>query len=140
MTNAIDVAIDHLLEASKGEQTKLPVPSEEMINQCELQIGLPISDDFRKVLLRASNVFFGTIDIATVTESPQSHWTDLRTLVADARVIGVPGDWLPICEDNGNFYCLIPDGSVRFWSHDGPTQESWPNLASWIENVWIGGK
>ncbi|QAU24939.1 SMI1/KNR4 family protein [Dyella sp. M7H15-1] len=140
MNDAIDTAIDRLLDLSKGARTKLPVPSEEMIEQCEQEIGMPIPEDFRKVLRRASNVFFGPIDLVTITGSPQSHWTDLKAVVADARSSGVPGDWLPICEDNADFYCLVPDGSVRFWSHNGPTQESWPSLAAWIEDIWIASK
>lgn len=29
-------------------------------------------------------------------------------------------------------------GRVSYWSHDGATDESWPDLATWIEEVWIG--
>ncbi|WP_116919250.1 SMI1/KNR4 family protein [Tamilnaduibacter salinus] len=45
---------------------------------------------------------------------------------------------LPFCEDNSDFYCLTPTGEVVFWSHNGSTAESWPNLATWIFQVWIG--
>ena len=47
--------------------------------------------------------------------------------------------WLPICEDNGDYFCIVPGGQIRYWSPDGGTDESWPNLASWIKDVWIAG-
>ena len=37
--------------------------------------------------------------------------------------------------------CVIKaaDGRVVFWSHDtrGPNGEAWPDLAAWIEQVWM---
>ena len=53
--------------------------------------------------------------------------------------MGVPEDWIPICEDNSNFYCYTPDGTIRYWDHNGANDESWPNLATWIKEVWIEG-
>jgi len=51
--------------------------------------------------------------------------------------MGVPGDWLPFCQDNADYFCL--DGRiVRYWSHDGETDEQWPDLGTWISEVWIG--
>ena len=44
---------------------------------------------------------------------------------------------LPICEDNGDYYCLNQAGEVVFWSHNGATAEKWRNLADWIKQVWI---
>jgi hypothetical protein len=28
-------------------------------------------------------------------------------------------------------------GEVVFWSHEGATDERWPDLATWIREVWI---
>ena len=64
-------------------------------------------------------------------------YTDLQAVVADARQVGVPSELLPVCEDNGDFYCLAPSGEVVFWSHDGATDERWADLACWINEVWI---
>ncbi|RML47676.1 hypothetical protein APX70_02631, partial [Pseudomonas syringae pv. maculicola] len=43
-------------------------------------------------------------------------------------------------EDNGNYYCLLEDGSVIYWVHDGRSNETWPSLASWIKHAWIDGE
>jgi len=37
-----------------------------------------------------------------------------------------------------DYYCIDNQGRIRFWSHNGTTDESWKNLATWIEDVWIG--
>lgn len=31
-----------------------------------------------------------------------------------ARQVGVPYDWLPSCEDNGDCGCIFPDGKLPF--------------------------
>lgn len=53
--------------------------------------------------------------------------------------MGVPRDWLPFCEDNADYFCLVGN-KVRYWSHNGVTDEQWSNLGTWIEQVWIGGE
>ena len=77
----------------------------------------------------------GTLEPCLVT--PDAGYRELVTVARAAWDAGVPLDLLPICADNGDYYCL--DGrAVRFWSHNGATDESWPSLASWIVEVWIG--
>ncbi|TGK89255.1 SMI1/KNR4 family protein, partial [Leptospira noumeaensis] len=51
--------------------------------------------------------------------------------------MNVPKNLLPICEDNGNYYCLNNINEVLYWSHDGISEEKWNDLASWIKEVWI---
>ena len=46
-------------------------------------------------------------------------------------------EFIPFCEDNGDYYCFAPDGHVELWSHDGLRGGSWPDLAHWIQEVWI---
>ncbi len=61
------------------------------------------------------------------------------TVVEDARVVGVLDGLLPICEDNGDFYCITESGEILYWSHDGATDERWPGLATWINEIRIDG-
>ncbi len=32
---------------------------------------------------------------------------------------------------------LDESGEIRFWSHDGATDERWSDLATWVKEVWI---
>lgn len=114
---------------------RLPTASE--VAAMEQAIGIPFHADYRRYLLEASDVTLGTLEPATICE-PSSH-THLLDIVASARALGVPPELLPICEDNADFYCLDAGGAVHFWSHNGASEESWPDFASWLRNVWIEG-
>ncbi len=111
------------------------LPSEEDIEDAESELGVAFHADFRDYLRKASDVVYGTREPVTLT-LPDSH-TDLRTVAREAWSVGVPSNWLPVCEDNGDYYCIRPDGRVSFWSHQGSSDESWDCLADWIEQEWI---
>lgn len=58
-------------------------------------------------------------------------------MLNEAREQGLPEDWLPICEDNGSYYCLTPNDTVRYWTLDGYSNDTWEYLSDWVEQVWI---
>ena len=94
--------------------------------------------DYRRFLLEAGDISYNVLEPATIT-LPEAH-TDLLGIVKRARSTWkVPSELVPICEDNADYYCMTPDGRVIFWSHDmqAPTGEEWPDLAAWIEQVWM---
>jgi hypothetical protein len=123
---------------SRNEQVPCPMrlPSETELAAIEEELALKLPDDYRKFMLEASDVALGTLEPATAT-NPEFH-THLPSVVASAHECGVPHTLLPICEDNGDFYCLEPSGAVRFWSHNGSVNETWPSLAHWLKQVWLG--
>lgn len=136
MSDQLDTAMAKLKQLSNGKVTKVPLPSDSLMDLYEKELGVKFSDEHRRFLKEASNVFYGTKDPLVVTER-RAFRGELATAVTEARRLGVPHDWLPICEDNGDYYCITPSDEIRFWSLDGLTDESWPNLAAWIEQVWI---
>ncbi len=88
--------------------------------------------------MEANDITYSVLEPATITV-PGAH-TDLLQITETARATWrVPGDLVPICEDNADLYCLTPDGRVIFWSHEmrAPSGAEWPNLAAWIEQVWM---
>jgi hypothetical protein len=56
-------------------------------------------------LKEISNIFYGTIELASLTDEKECY-RGLSQILNDAREQGLPEDWLPICEDNGSYYCL----------------------------------
>ena len=136
MSNQLDTAMAKLKQLSNGKVTKVPLPDDALIDSYEKELGVKFSSEHRSFLKEVSNVLYGTKDPLTVTER-RAFRGELATAVAEARKLGVPNDWLPICEDNGDYYCITPSGEIKFWSLDGLTDESWPNLGAWIEEVWI---
>lgn len=136
MSDQLDTAIAKLKQLSNGKVTKVPLPDDYLMDSYEKESGVKFSAEHRRFLKEVGNVFYGTKDPLIVTEQ-RALRGELATAVVEARKLGVPHDWLPICEDNGDYYCITPSGEIRFWSLDGLTDESWPNLAAWIEQVWI---
>lgn len=136
MSDQLDMAIGKLKQLSNGKVTKVPLPDDYLMDSYEKELGVKFSDEHRRFLKEVSNIFYGTKDPLSVTER-RAFRGELAAATAEARKLGVPHDWLPICEDNGDYYCITPSGEIRFWSLDGLTEESWPNLAAWIEQVWI---
>ena len=112
------------------------LPSESDVRKIEAELKIIFHSDFRKYLLEASDVVFGTKEPVTICE-PKSH-TYLPSVVESARAYGVPTDLVPVCEDNADFYCINRHGKIVFWSHNGTSDESWPSLATWIRDVWLG--
>jgi hypothetical protein len=115
----------------------LSLPTYKDIEAAERQLKMKFPPDYRTYLLEASDVVYGSLEPAIVI--PDAGYVHLTELAESAwSEMEVPRDLLPICEDNGDYYCLNTNGEVCFWSHNGSTDEKWPDLATWIEEVWIG--
>ena len=133
----LDDALHELRSRNESVPKPMRLPSVAEVDDAERRLGVKFPPDFRRYLLDASDVVCGIIEPVTIT-SPESH-TDLFKVVDDAwETCGMPRDLLPICEDNGDFYCINRAGEIVFWSQDGGTSEKWPSLAHWIQDVWIG--
>jgi hypothetical protein len=129
-------AIAKLRELNEPVPTSLSLPSEMKVQGIEHDLGIKFHPDFRQYLLEASDVVYGTKEPVTVTDAHAA--TDLFIVCQGAWDVGVPKNLIPICEDDGDYYCMNRKGEVVFWSHDGVTDEKWKDLAAWIEEVWIG--
>ena len=113
------------------------LPTGDEVAAAERALGRSFHPDYLAFLLTASDVAFGTVEPFVVT--PDSGHLDLVSRALEAWAIGVPDELLAICSENGDFYCIDDVGAVRYWSHDGLTDDAWPDLATWIELVWIEG-
>jgi hypothetical protein len=132
----IGEAIDELRSRNEPVPKPFRLPSEDEVNSAENELGVLFSPDYRRYLLEASDVVFSTLEPCVVV--PGMGYLDLVQNAREAWEIGVPRNWLPFCQDNGDYFCL--DGStVRYWSHNGDTDEHWADLGAWIGKVWIGG-
>lgn len=132
----LDAVIRELRELNEPVPKPMRLPTEAEVREIESKTDLSFPPDFRRYLLEASDVVFGVKEPVTIT-SPNSH-THFLKILADARKWGVPDDLIPLCYDNADFYCVDPSGEVVFWSHDGQPEERWADIATWIEEVWIG--
>lgn len=140
MIEYIKDIINEINRLDDPSRRSLPLPNDNLIAKYELLIGIPFSDEYRLFLKSVSNAFVGYLSPLTLNEEMGGVYGELLSTVKQARDAGVPYDWLPICEDNGNYYCIAPDGRVHFWDHDGVSTEMWPSLSVWAKEVWLGGK
>ena len=134
---SLDQAIQRLRRLNQPVPKPMRLPTPEEVAEVEEQLGFRFHPDYRRYLLEASDVVYGTKEPAIITMP--GYFTDLRAICRTAwESNDVPRALLPICENNADFYCMNSSGEVLFWSHDGQANEKWCSLAAWIEEVWIG--
>ena len=129
-------AIHQLRELNEPVPKPMRLPSAAAVAAAESELGVTFHPDYRRFLLEASDVVYGALEPATIGRK-RAH-TDLVRMAHDAwTLMELPRELLPICEDNGDYYCMNARGEVVYWSHDGSGDERWPDLAAWIQQVWI---
>ena len=127
--------IDMLRDSNQPVPVPLELPDEDVLVEVEEQILLPIPRDMRTYLLEASDVIYGSLEPVTAAD-PYSH-TYLPEVAAVAWSLGVPRYLVPLCEDNGSYYCVEPEGEVVLWRNGDLTDETWPSVWHWIHDVWL---
>ena len=128
-----------VIETLRGLNQPVPrparLPTEAEVAAAEQRLGLRFPPDYRYFLIHGSDVVYGVLEPAQVT--PDAGHTDLIHVATRAWQVGVQREFLPFCEDNGDYYCFAPDGRICLLSHDGLRGGTWPDLANWIQKVWI---
>lgn len=131
--------MEEILELLRDHNVSVPVPldlpDEDQLVVIEEELLLPIPRDVRTYLLEASDVIYGTLEPVTAAD-PNSH-THLPEVTAVAWSLGVPHYLLPICEDNGAYYCADPEGEIVLWKDGDLTGETWPSIWQWVRDVWL---
>jgi len=133
--------VEELKELSKiaDDDTMLyTLPSDDVLKMYQDEIGISFNEETKIYFKNLPYLAYNGLEPLLLMRNPDS-WRDLLRAVRDGREVGLPTDWLPIMEDNGDYYAVRPDGRVAFWSHNGITDEEWENIASWIREVWIEG-
>ena len=131
----LDAVLQKLRKLNEPVPKPLSLPTSGEVDNAQQRLGVVVHPDYRKYLLEASDVVFGTKEHCTIVSG--GGYTDLVDVAMAAwNEVGVPRYLLPVCEDNGDYFCMDQSGAVVFWSHDGSTDERWPDLASWIKEAW----
>ncbi len=128
--------IELLKELDEEVPKPMRLPTIKDVEKAEKELGMEFHPDYKHYLLSASNVTYGTIEpLVPLSDYPTYY---IPSIAKKAWEYGVPTELIPICEDNGDYFCIDKNGLIKFWSHDGPTDEKWNSLADWINDVWIG--
>ncbi|WP_207431758.1 SMI1/KNR4 family protein [Sabulibacter ruber] len=133
------------LEKLKSLSESVPkpptLPTEKELKNAEEKLGVTFPPSYVEYQLKYSDVSFGPFELYQLFED--GSYTDLISSVREVREYGLPEHLLPFLEDNGDYYCFDltskgPEYLVRFWSHNGTTNEKWDNFLDWVEECWIG--
>ncbi len=138
MTLQIEEAIELLKENRLPLKIQEQRTDEKLIARYEDKLGIKFSADFKKLYQSIGYTLCNGKDILQLTELKD----DSRDLAEHYELLHSQNgtkNLLPFCEDNSDYYCLNEKGEVVFWSHNGTTDEKWPDLATWIKEVWVEG-
>jgi hypothetical protein len=126
------------LSQTVPKPTKLP--TENDLRNVEEKLDFKFPPSYVKYQLNYSDVALGTFEPYQLFED--GSYLDLLNGIIEAQELGLPKNLIPFLEDNADFYCFdtnstAPEFEVRFWSHNGETNEKWKNFLDWVENCWI---
>jgi len=111
-------------------------PTDLEISEAERKLNFVFPSEYVAFLKGGGNVANAVFEPAVVLlgsghldifEIAESAWANEE----------VPRDWLPFIEDNGDYFLLSQNGEVKYWSHNGATNERWPTFAAWFQQVCV---
>src|SRR5262245_5118473 len=109
----LDEVIQELRTLNSPVPKPLRIPTSDEVTSAETELDVVFHPDYRKFLLRASDVVYGALEPATVT--PDGGHTDLVQMAEEAwEELELPRELLPICCDNGDYYCMTDAGEIVF--------------------------
>ncbi|MCE9680572.1 SMI1/KNR4 family protein [Shewanella sp. AS1] len=127
--------IEQLQELSETVPVPLELPTFDQLVDVEEQILIPLPSELKEYLLYASDVIHGTLEPVTASD-PHSH-TYLPEVTAYAWSIGMPREYIAICQLGDTFYCIDQEGQVLLWSDYELDEQTWESFWQWAEEVWL---
>ncbi len=112
------------------------VPSDAEISSVEALLGFKFPTAYQEFLKAGGDVQDALYEAALVR--PGIDRLYLPNVAKEAwELAGVPRDWLPFIEDNGDYFLLSVQGEVTFWSHNGSSKATWPSFADWFQQCCV---
>ncbi|WP_298772723.1 SMI1/KNR4 family protein [uncultured Shewanella sp.] len=129
--------IEQLQSVSESVPVPLELPTFEQLVDVEEQILIPLPMALKEYLLYASDVIYGYLEPVTVSD-PHSH-TYLPEVTSYAWSIGMPREFIVICQQGDSFFCIDQEGQVMLWSEGEIQEDIWESFWEWAEEVWLQG-
>ena len=112
------------------------IPSTGEIVEAERKLNFKFPYAYVEFLKGGSNVANAVFEPAVIL--PGCSYLDIFDIAETAwGKMGVPKEWLPFIEDNSDYFLISQTGEVKYWSHNGTTNEKWPNFAEWFQQVCV---
>ncbi|GAB5562582.1 MAG: SMI1/KNR4 family protein [Synoicihabitans sp.] len=109
-------------------------PSNDQIAAAQKELGFTFTQDYIDFIKSGYDMGDSILEPLEI-DSPGSHLDIFETFASAKKHYELPTGLLPICEDNSDYYCLNSKGEVVFWSHNGQTDETWPSIHLWREQM-----
>ncbi|MDB2386454.1 SMI1/KNR4 family protein [Shewanella sp.] len=127
--------IEQLQEMSETVPVPLELATFEQLVEVEEEILIPLPLALKEYLMYASDVICGSLEPVTASD-PHSH-TFLPEVAAYAWSIGLPREFIPICQRGDAFFFISQEGEIKLWQDDEIEEDSWETFWEWAENVWM---
>lgn len=115
------------------------IPTDAEIAEAERKLKFSFPPAYIEFLKGGGNVANAVLEPALIL--PGCSYLDIYEIAETAwNHDGVPKDWLPFIEKNGDYFCISLAGEVRYWSHNGTTNEQWPTFSAWFQQVCVERK
>ncbi|NVK22065.1 MAG: SMI1/KNR4 family protein [Kangiellaceae bacterium] len=126
------LCVKRLLE--EMETSAFNPPTDEEIDKAQQELGFAFPSEY--ITFLKSGYDLGDIPMEALEIANTPSHVNIYEAVENARkYFNLPTSLLPICEDNGDYYCLNQSGEVVFWSHNGATNEKWSGVSAWREEM-----
>lgn len=131
----MEEVIEQLRELNQSVPIPLELPSHEDLVEVEELLLIQLPRDYKFFLQEVSDVIYGSMEPCTAADS-QMH-TYLPDVTAQAWNLGLPRHLIPVCEHQGDYYVITPDGEIQFWENGDFADEIWDSIWHWARDVWL---
>ena len=112
------------------------IPTDAEIAEAERKLGFKFPSTYVEFLKGGSNVANAVFEPAVIL--PGCSYLDIFEIAETVwGKMGVSKEWLPFIEDNSDYFLISQTGEVKYWSHNGTTNENWPTFATWFQQVCV---
>ncbi|MGL4604870.1 MAG: SMI1/KNR4 family protein [Iodobacter sp.] len=115
------------------------IPADPRIAEAERKLNFRVPPAYIEFLKGGGNIANAVLDAAVIL--PGCSYPDLFDIAETAwNHDGIPKDWLPLIQDNGDYFCISKNGEERYWSHNGTANERWLSFSAWFQQVCVERK
>ncbi|WP_188151265.1 SMI1/KNR4 family protein [Teredinibacter waterburyi] len=113
------------------------MPTLDDVVEAQEAMLISVPAELRDFLLNSSFEIYGRLEPVTVAD--RNCHTYLPEVAAEAWARGMPREYIPLCQDRSNIYCVSEEGTVYVWNEslDEQPEEVASNVWEWVRDVWL---
>lgn len=116
------------------ESFRFKPPTDDEIEEAQQKLGFKLPVEYIEFIKSGYDLGDAMLEALEIN-SPGSHVDIFEAIESARKYFDLPVELIPIVEDNSDYYCLNEKNEVVFWSHNGATDEKWPNVTEWRKQM-----